>query len=168
MWKGVISFCRDHVFATVCVSLITGALGGYGVGWSLYEARVNRIEEMKIESVKDLSKERETFLLLMQSFTSKLINDGSLDAQKKEEIAASLAKQYLGYGRYAQNLPAQDIAPVKKLQTSLNALRKSLLAVRTVEDLDPVYLEMKGMFEGFKVVDPLIDRSIRTDQIVAS
>lgn len=168
MWKGALAFCREHILATACATLVAGGLGGYTIGWSLYEARVNRIEEMKVEAVKNLNKERENMLVLFQSFTSGLINDGKVDSQKRDEIAASLSRQYSGYSAYTQNLSIQDSVAVKKLQTSMNDLRKSLLAVRKMEDLDPVYMDMKGMFESFKSVDPIIDRTIKSEQSVSS
>jgi len=169
MWKGaIVAFCREHILATACVTLVAGGLGGYTVGWSLYEARINRIEEMKVDAVKNLNKERENMLVLFQSFTSGLINDGRLDAQKRDEIAASLSKQYSGYNAYTQNLSAQDTIAVRKLQTSMNDLRKSLLAVRKMEDLDPVYAGMKIMFESFKITDPIIDKTIKSEQTASS
>lgn len=168
MWKGVISFCRDHILVTVCTTLVTSGLAGYSLGWSLYEARVNRVEELKIESVKNLEKERENMLVLVQSFTSGLINGDKLDAQKRDEIAASLSRQYSGYNAYTRNLSPQDTIAVKALQTSLNDFRKSLLAVKKTEDLDPVYLDMNNMFKAFKTVDAIVDKTIKTDQAVSS
>jgi len=168
MFKGVASFLREHILGTVCSTLLLGALGGILLGWSLYEARVNRIEEMKVDAVKNLEKERENMLVLIQSFTSGLINHGELDSQKRDEIAASLSKQYSGYNSYSRNLSVQDIAAVKELQTTLNDFRKSLLSVRKSEDLDPVYSDMKSMFKAFKAVDPIIDKTIKNGNSATS
>lgn len=159
--NSVLSFFRQHIVGTVCTTLVLGLLGGVPIGWSLYEARVNRIEDMKVGAIKNLDQEREDMLVLIQSFTSALINDGKLDADKRDMISASLSRQYSGYNSYSRNLSKQDLVAVQELQTALNEFRKSLMSVRVSEDLDVVYADMKNMFKAFKVVDPIMDRNIR-------
>lgn len=168
MLKRIGQWCHDNVLITAISCTITGGLAGVGVTWSLYEARVNRVEDMKVEAIKDLNKERQEMLVMIQAFTSALISDGKLSAEKRDAIAASLSKQYSSYANYALNLDPAAAVEVKKLQTSMNKLRQSLLAVQIAKDLDPFYLAMNDLFKAYKTVDPLVDRSIKTDQPASS
>lgn len=168
MWRSALTFFRDHVVVTALSCAVAGGFAGWGVSWSLYEAQVNRVAEMRVEAYKGLQKERETFLLAMQSFTLKVASDGTVEQGKKEELAASLARQYFAYSTYASNLPPDARPRVESLQTALNQLKKTVVTFKGKPDLDALGIGMVDVLRGYKAVDPLIDKSVKDAELIAS
>ena len=164
MMKGVISFFRKHIIVSLLSAMSIAFAGGAGTMFALYESRVNRIEDMKVKALTELQSERENTYVLMQRFTSELINDGSVDTEIQNKIAESLVRQYSNYSDYAFHLSEADAADIQSLKTSLNDLRRSVLSVRDVNDLDPVYQDFENVLNRSKSVDSALDRSIKEDQ----
>ena len=161
MWKSIIDFCRQHIVATMITTLLFGWVpGGIAVVYSLYQAKVNRVEDMKVRQYELLSAENEKFLLILNRFTAKLATSGEVDLDQKDEMSESLARLYYQFGMFAINLPKASEQPLRDLQSSINEVKKQVQLVDSKADLDPLSVALVHMFRNLKAVQPLIESAV--------
>ncbi len=158
--SAVKEFARKHIIGTIIASVGAGAAGGATVYWSLYEAQVNRIEEMKAAEFQGLVSEIKNFRELLSAFTEEVGTVGSVDHGKRKEISASLVRLYSGLGAFTVNLPPDQELPVKKLQTSINEVKKRVQLTNTKQDLDPLSVALVTMFSDLKLAQPILEQAV--------
>ena len=160
MLTAIRDFARKHIFGTVVASMAAGAAGGVGTYWSLYEARVNRIEEMKVKEFEGLVSETKKFRELLSMFTEDVDAGGAIDPEKRREISASLVRLYSGLGAFAVNIPADKEQPVKKLQTSINEVKKHVQLMQEKQDLETLGAALVVMFRDMKIAQPILEEAV--------
>lgn len=160
MLTAIKQFARKHILGTIVASVATGAAGGAGAYWSLYEAQVNRVEEMKVAEFQGLVSETKKFQELLSAFTEEVGTVGSVDLEKRKEISASLVRLYSGLGAFTVNLPPEQEPPVKKLQTSINEVKKRVQLTNTKQDLDPLSVALVTMFRDLKAAQPVLEQAV--------
>jgi hypothetical protein len=154
-------FARKHIIWTAAGSLVMGtATGGLGVYWSLYEASVNRVEDMKVGEFQALVSETKKFQELLNAFTEELGTGGSVDQQKRKEMSASLVRLYSGLGAFTVNLPPEQEPPVKKLQTSINEVKKRIQITENKQDLEMLGGALANMFRDMKAAQPVLEQAV--------
>lgn len=134
--------------------------GAAGVGWTIYEARVNRVEEMKVAEFNDLMAENNKFLEMLSAFTEEVALDGKVDPQKRRDLSASLTRLYTQFGTFTVNMPHGAEPRVQELQASLNRVKKQVQTMRAKDDLDPLSVTLVEMFRNMKTVKPLLEESV--------
>ena len=160
MLDAITEFARKHIMGTVVASVAAGATGGLGVYWSLYEAQVNRVEAMKVEEFQGLVSEKKKFEELLSAFTEEVGTGGTVDPEKRKEISASLVRLYSGLGAFTVNLPPEQESPVKKLQTSINEVKKRVQLTNTKQDLDPLSVALVAMFRDLEAAQPVLEQAV--------
>ncbi|KLK91441.1 hypothetical protein AA309_20330 [Microvirga vignae] len=160
MFKQAIELAREHIIVSLLGALALGATGGVGVLWNLYEARTNRIEEMKVAEFNELTTENKKFLELMSTFTEQIALSGTVDQDKKKEISASLVRLYNSFGAFSVNLSPEREQPVRRIQTSINEVKKRVQLVNGKKDLDPLSVALVRLFQDMKEVRPIIEEAV--------
>ncbi|ESY64964.1 hypothetical protein X743_30355 [Mesorhizobium sp. LNHC252B00] len=160
MLKAITEFARAHILGTVVASITAGAAGGAGVYWSLYEARVNRIEEMKVQDFQGLVAENKKFEELLSAFTEEVGTSGAVDPAKRKEISASLVRLYSGLGAFTVNLPPEQELPVKKPQTSINEVKKHVQLMQKKQDMETLGAALAVMFQDMKAAQPVLEQAV--------
>ncbi|MER9893288.1 hypothetical protein NKJ40_14545 [Mesorhizobium sp. M0119] len=160
MLTAIKNFARTHILGTVVASLATGAAGCAGVYWSLYEARINRVEEMKVQEFQSLVSETKKFMDLLNAFTEEIGTSGAIDPEKRKEVSASLVRLYSGLGAFTVNLPPEQEQPVKKLQTSINEVKKHVQLMRKKQDLETLGAALVVMFSDMKAAQPVLEQAV--------
>jgi hypothetical protein len=160
MLKRIVDFARQHIFATVFGAFSLGATGGIGAYWNIYEAREKRIEEMKVAEFNELMTENKKFLELLSVFTEQLASSGTVDADKKKEITASLVRLYNSYGSFTMNLPRDKEPPVREIQASINEVKKRVQLVTGKPDLDRLSVALVKLFNDMKAARPIIEEAV--------
>ncbi|WP_256750518.1 hypothetical protein [Mesorhizobium sp. Mes31] len=160
MLKAIKEFARAHILGTVITCFATGAAGGAGTAWQLYEARVNRVEEMKVQEFQGLVAENKKFEELLSAFTEEVGTSGTVDPEKRKEISASLVRLYSGLGAFTVNLPPDQEPPVKKLQTSINEVKKHVQLMQKKQDLETLGAALVVMFRDMKAAQPVLEQAV--------
>ncbi len=160
MFRAIADFARQHIFGTIITAAGVGATGGVGVIWSLYEAQINRLEDMKVAEFNELMTENKKFLELLNTFTEEVAVNGVVDPQKKKDLSSSLARLYTSLGAFTVNLPSDKEAPVRGLQSSINEVKKHVQLLQSKQDLDPLSVALVDMFQKLKVARPIIESSV--------
>ncbi|TPO02191.1 hypothetical protein [Mesorhizobium sp. B1-1-5] len=160
MLKAIKEFARAHILGTAISCLATGAIGGAGAYWSLYEAHVNRVEEMKVQEFQGLVAENKKFEELLSAFTEEVGSSGTVDPEKRKEISASLVRLYSGLGAFTVNLPSDQEPPVKKLQTSINEVKKHVQLMQKKQDLENLGAALVVMFRDMKAAQPVLEQAV--------
>lgn len=160
MLTAIKEYARKHIMGTVIASLVTGATGAVGLYSSLYEAKVNRIEEMKVEEFQGLVLENKKFQELLSAFTEELGRGNPADPDKRQELSASLVRLYSGLGAFTVNLPPAQEPPVRKLQTSINEVKKRVQLTETRDDLDTLGAALVVMFRDLKAAQPVLEQAV--------
>lgn len=153
-------FCRNNIIATIIGATSLGASGTAATFWSLYEAKINRVEDMKVAEFNDLVNETKKFRELLNAFTNGNGVKWKSDPEKRSEIAASLVRLYSGLDAFTVNIqPGQELS-VKRLQTSINELKKQVQLTKSQNDLNMFYLRLATMFEDFSAAKPVLESAV--------
>jgi len=158
--RAIVDFLRRHVVAALVSAAGIGATGSAAVVRNLYEAQVNRVEEMKVAEFQALASERNRFLELLSGFTEEIALDGAVDPKKKTELSASLVSLYNGYRAFTVNISKDKEQPIRELQTSLNELRKRVQLTSVKQDLDPLAVAFKKVATDLRIVQPIIEEAV--------
>lgn len=160
MLRKLANFAREHILATAATAAVAGASAAWPVFLSIYEAKVNRVEAMKVAEFQSLMTERNKFFELLAGFTEEVATSGTVDQGKKKEISAILVRLYNGYGTFMVNIPQQSEIPVRELQSSLNELRKRVQTFNRKADLDPLAVAFIDVDRSLKKVQPIIENAV--------
>lgn len=161
MLKNLLEQARKHILTALCGTLLTGlATGGVGVYWSLYEAQVNRVEDMKVTEFHTLMSENDKFLEGLSAFTEEIATTGTVDPEKRKALSASLVRLYTGLGSFTVNIPREKEPPVRELQASVNQLRKRVQLVNAIQDLDPLAVAFVKVRNDLKLVEPIFEEAV--------
>jgi len=161
-------FARNHILATIIASAAAGATGVVGLYSSLYEARINRVEEMKAAEFQGLVLETKKFEELLSAFTEAVGTVGTVDPEMRREISASLVRLYSGLGAFTVNLPPDQEPPVKKLQTSINEVKKRVQLTESKQDLETLGAALVVMFSDLKAAQPILEQAVGKPFVAAS
>ncbi|MBP2534096.1 hypothetical protein [Agrobacterium tumefaciens] len=154
------NFARQHVVGTIFTCAGMFFTGASGVAWTLYEQSVNRVEEMKVSEFNELMAENGKFLEMLNAFTEEVGQDDKIDPVKRRELSASLSRLYTKYGNFSVNMPSTADASIKKLQTSLNNVKKQVQTMKVKSDLDPLGVSLVIMFRDMKSLKPYLEQSV--------
>lgn len=153
-------FARRHVLKTFFAGAAMLLTGGSSAVWTIYEQSVNRVEEMKVAEFNDLMNENSKFLEMLNAFTEEVGQDDKIDPVKRRELSASLNRLYTKYGNFSVNMPSTADASIKKLQTSLNTVKKQVQTMKVKSDLDPLGVSLVIMFRDMKSLKPYLEQSV--------
>ncbi|MDW5315517.1 hypothetical protein [Rhizobium sp. PL01] len=160
MIQAIADYLRQHIFGAILAAVSIGATGGAGVFWSIYEAQINRVEEMKVAEFNELMTENKKFLEMLNSFTEEISVSGVIDPQKKKDISSSLARLYTNVGAFTVNLPVEKEMPVRNLQSSINEVKKHIQLMHKKQDLDTLSVALVDMFRNLKLAQPIIEAAV--------
>ncbi|MGO8016305.1 hypothetical protein AB9E19_15270 [Rhizobium leguminosarum] len=156
MWEKFINFCRQHIISV----FIAGLTLGSGSFAALYEAGINRVEDLKVVEFNELMSENKKFLEGLNAFTEEVALKGKIDPKKKSELSASLARLYTNLGAFTVNVSAENEASVRDLQTSVNEVKKQVQLMKKKQDLDPLGVSMVDYFEKLNAAKPIIEAAV--------
>ncbi len=156
MLKAVGNFCREHVLATVVTSLIVGGFGGVGLHWAVVEQRINRQEDQTLSEYNELLTRHREFLHLISAFTEDVAVMGVPDAVKRTEVSAAASSLYTHLEAFAWNVPLDQRTVVKRVQSSINEVRKRVQLLQTKADLDPLAVAFQSFYEDMEAAQPVI------------
>ncbi|QRY68212.1 hypothetical protein JVX98_07965 [Ensifer sp. PDNC004] len=160
MFKRLADYARQHFVGTIVSAVVaTAGLTSTAVV-SLYEAGINRVEEMKVAEFNALMSENAKFLELLSAFTEEIATNGVVDANKKRELSSSLTRFYTGLGTFTANLPISKEETVRSLQSSVNEVKKRVQMVKAKNDLDPLSVALVDMFQKMKLAKPVIEEAV--------
>lgn len=156
MWGNFVDFCKRHVLGVFVAGLTLGS-GSFA---AIYEARVNRVEDLKVTEFNELMSENKKFLEGLNAFTEEVALKGKIDPKKKSELSASLARLYTNLGTFTVNVSAQNETAVRQLQTSVNEVKKQVQLFKKKQDLDPLGVSLVDYFEKLNTAKPVIEAAV--------
>lgn len=137
-------------------SLVAGGLGGVGLYWTLVEQRITRQEEQTLTEYNDLLADHREFLGLLSAFTEDVAISGSANPEKRTQVSAAAAALYTRLEAFAWNVPVDQRLVVKRVQSSVNEVRKQVQLLNTKADLDPLAVAFKTFYEDMEAAQPII------------
>jgi flagellin-specific chaperone FliS len=160
LFEKIANFAKQHFLGTIVTALITGAGTTAALYSSLYEAHINRIEEMKVTEFQAIVTEIKKFQELLNEFTQELAVTNKVDEGKKSEISATLVRLYSGLGAFTVNLSKENEPPVAKLQSSINEVKKRIQLTQSKPDLDKLGAALVVMFRDMKDAQPVLELAV--------
>lgn len=156
-----IDWARKHVAFAALGSAAIGALGGsFTTYLTLYEKGVTRVEEMKVAEFQGLVSDTKKFEELLSAFTEEIGTKGTVSDDKRRELSATLVRLYSGLGAFSVNLPPEQEPPVRKLQTSINEVKKQVQLTQKKQDLERLGAALVVMFRDLKSARPVMERVV--------
>ncbi|MBB2841415.1 UNVERIFIED_ORG: ribosomal protein L29 [Rhizobium etli] len=160
MWPKILEFFRTHVLMTALAAASAGLSIGGGVVATVYESRVNRLEDMKVAEFNEVIIENKKFLENLNAFTQDVDKKGKIDQAKRNELSATLTRLYTNLGTFSVNVSGDEIASVRELQTSVNEVKKQLQLMTEKQDLDPLGVALVDYFIKMKAAKPVIEAAV--------
>ncbi len=160
MLARIAKIAKEHVLAVAISCLSIGATSGVAAYWSLYESKLNRVEELKIEEFKSIMSENSIFLEKLSDFTLEVSDTGNVDPVVKKELSNSLVRLYTNFNVFKLNLPTEKTVEISQLQTSINEVRKNVQYISDKSGLDPLSVALVDFFRNMKKVQPILEESI--------
>ena len=157
MWKKLADLAREHILLALLVAMVPSLVG---MAVTIYEANVNRLEDLKVAEYKAVMDDNDKFLRSLSVFTEDLARRGTVDTQKRQELSTALVQFYMTIGRFNSNLPVDQQQPVLALQTSLATLRSRVQAVEKKEDLVEVGDAFYKVNNDMKIARPIFDGAV--------
>lgn len=154
------SFLRRHAIGVLISGAGLFATGATSTVWALYQARENRVEEMKAKALQDIAQENHKFRVLLDQFTYDLSQNNKIDLEKKKELASSLVSMYSSYGEYRSNLSHIDRAKIAELQASINDVKKQIQSAKSKSDLEHLGAALVSLFRSQKSIEDALERSV--------
>jgi hypothetical protein len=154
------NFAIKHVIGLLMAATTLFTTGAAGVAWTLYEASVNRVEEMKVSEFNELMAENRKFLEMLNAFTEEVALEDKVDPAKRRELSAILTRLYTKFGDFSVNMPQNADNSVKELQTSLNEVKKQVQTMRAKGDLDRLSVSLVKMFREMSDLKPYLEQSV--------
>ncbi len=163
MLTTIAEWVRKHTILALISATSLGAGGATTAWWSIYEARVNRIEEMKVAEFNELVNETKKFREGLNQFTEELALNGVVNAKQRSELSGNLVRLYSGLSAFSVNVPLEKEEPIRNLQRSINEVKKRIQLTKVKQDLDPLGVALVQMFQAFEHAQPVIEEAVGKD-----
>jgi hypothetical protein len=157
MMKRLAELAREHILMAFLISLVPS---GVAIGVAIYEARINRTEDLKVSQFKDLSSEQNHFLESLSAFTENFARSGTPDPSKRKELSMAMVRYYDTMGSFASNLPHDQVIQVRQLQSSLNAMRNRVQTADKKTDLDGLSVAFVQVYRDMKTLQPIMKEAV--------
>lgn len=160
MWNVIIEHAKENAGKMVFGSIASILVAIAGFGAAIYQSTANRVAEMRLAEVKEITAEKMKFNELLQSFTGEVSIENKMDPSKKSEISASLTRLYGRYSSFRINVSEQDASRIDHLMSSINDVKKNIQLLKEKSDMDRLSVSLVYYYRQMKVVDPIVGTTI--------